>query len=304
MRLKVLSVTCFLVLATLVIAKSVQQILEDNIAKSNDICEELEAAANASNNFAKDVDCANSELQGLLNAVNAELLEIQQRINQSQSQQEILILTEKKRIMQDVSAQVGAAVAADNALIGQLDALTTQLSEAKSQTVAFGNSMRTMTGGTPIPDFTPPTRTPKEIPTFTTPGGIDLPTFVEENQDLLDLLREAVDDGEVPAPGEMPDKFDAILAGQGSVAATQKDVAKILKDLKQEVKNLDKPKYDGDPQIAEKIHQLNLLIDEVDDVDTSAAQAAVDLDKDALLETRDVLDAAAADMEIVRAAAD
>lgn len=293
-------------LASVVIAdKGVQEMIEDNKEFGDAIDDEVVSQISAVNNFAKGADAANAQLQGLLNALNAELVLIQQRISQEQSKQPpdphvLDILGDKLDILAATVGPMSAATASDSALVAALDALRAKLVEVKNQVIHFENAMRTILGDPLVPAFTDPGRTPADIPTFPLPNSPGLGDFVEDNQALLNTIADAVDDGKPAKTGATPDKADVIVDNKKVLDDVNDTKNKLIKKIDHELAQLNKSVVAGDPRIVTKIDELSKMRDALKTVDTAAADVALDVDALNVDTLRDAIGNAIEDMGNLR----
>ncbi|MCE9582940.1 MAG: hypothetical protein K8T20_10630 [Planctomycetes bacterium] len=293
-------------IASVVIAdKGITEMIEANKAFAIDIDDDIVAQISAVNSFAKEGDAANARLQGLLNAVNQELVLIQQRLQQEQSSQNpdphvIDILQDKLSILSGTVGAMSAATASDSALIAALDALRVKLVEVKNQAIHFENAMRTILGNPTIPAFTDPGRTPQGVPTYTLPNSPGLGDFVDDNSVLLNTIADAVDDGKPAKTGTTPDKADVIVDNKKVLDDLNKKKDGLIKKINKEIGKLEDSVVSGDPRITTKINELRALRNSLGTIDTAASDVALDVDAINVSALRDAIAKAIQDMKDLR----
>jgi len=296
-----------LMTASLAFALSTQQILENNLKLANDVNADFagleEGAANAAVNLAK----ANAGLQGVVNALQQEMPELQQRLGNTQDEQTRRILEAKQQILNDLHLDLLAALAADHSFRLEMEHMSFVMYHDRNAATAFGNCVRNL--------FVPPL--PNEpftlsgifvdqpVPSIPPPSSADLATYIDENLDLIDAAAGAIGDRKKPKKGDRPDKMDAFNGASKVIEdikkAKKSEERKLVNEALELIKIINKSES-PDPILVAKLRCLVTLIGEIDGIDTSAVESARALDMTAILRAEAGAAQAAADMLIVRLA--
>jgi hypothetical protein len=287
-------------------ALSVKEILESNLRFATDVKTDFEGLGSEAANAAGALAVANAGLQGVLNALNQELPELQQRLSNTQDQHVRAILEEKQRILNNLNLDLIAASSADSSFTVEMQDLANMMVGQANAATTFGNCVRGLLFLPDEPLSTPYFFLPPSVPSIPPPSSGDLATYIEENQDLIDAADAAIGDQKPPKEGEMPDKVDAFNAASKVVGkikkAKENETKNVIKEIEKLVKEMKALGDPVDPKLTTKLECLLELLFAIEGIDTSDAESARALDKTAIERAHDAVKKAADAMDLVRRA--